>query len=130
MLVNKDRVDSKEQQFKKNREIKEMSIERLRTFKGFENVPNKDDDRLIELKEVCKRIKSTDIRTAIKWCEKTEIPIIIKGKKKLTYRFLVDTELDKGIIQFLQSKYPDSWEKMYLFYVNNDSLGYILETQQ
>jgi hypothetical protein len=89
----------------------------------------KEDDRFIELKEVCKKIKSTDIRTAINWCEKTGIPIITRGKKKLTYRFLVEIELDKDIVQFLQSKYPESWKKMYLLYIKNDKFGYILTTQ-
>ncbi|WP_024768062.1 hypothetical protein [Aquimarina macrocephali] len=90
---------------------------------------HKDDDKFIELKEVCKKIKSTDIRTAINWCKKTGIPIITRGNKKLTYRFLVEIELDKDIIQFLQSKYPKSWKKMYLLYIKNDKFEYILETQ-
>lgn len=89
----------------------------------------REDDKLIELKEVCNKIKSTDIRTAIKWCEKRRIPIIINGNKKLTYRFLIDIELDKDLVAFLKSKYPESWEKMYQLYLNNDTYGYILAAE-
>ena len=47
MLVNKDRVDSKEQQLKKIRKIRKMTIERLKTFKGFENASNKEAEKKI-----------------------------------------------------------------------------------
>lgn len=57
MLVNKDRVDSKEQQFKQFRKIKKMSFERLRTFEGFENVPDKEAKKVILImEELCRTI--------------------------------------------------------------------------
>ncbi|GGX19084.1 hypothetical protein GCM10007384_20530 [Aquimarina muelleri] len=90
----------------------------------------KKDDMFIDLKEVCKRIKCNDIRTAIKWCKKSGIPIIRKGRHKITYRFLVDVESDKEIVKFFKSKYPESWRKMYQLYLNNDTIEYLLETQE
>ena len=47
MLVNKDRVDSKEQQLKEFRKIKKMTVERLRMFKGFENASDKEAEKII-----------------------------------------------------------------------------------
>ncbi len=84
----------------------------------------KENDKFIELKELSKKIKSKDIRTTIKWCSKKGIPIIGK-KQKLTYRFLVDMELDREIVKFLKQHYPKSWQEMYQFYRNYDILGYI-----
>ncbi|WP_103866805.1 hypothetical protein [Aquimarina sp. I32.4] len=55
MLVNKDRVDSKEQQLKKIRNIKKMTIERLKTFEGFENVSDKEAERnILQMEELGK----------------------------------------------------------------------------
>ncbi len=90
----------------------------------------KKDDKLIELKEVCKKLKFKDHRTVIKWCEKMGIPIILRGKQKLTYRFLVDIELDKEIVRFLKSEYPESWVKMYQLYLDNDTLGFALASME
>ncbi|TSE08119.1 hypothetical protein [Aquimarina algiphila] len=90
----------------------------------------KKDEKLIELKEVCKKLKFKDLRTVIKWCKKMNIPIILRGKQKLTYRFLVDVELDKGIVKFLKSEYPESWTKMYQLYLDNDTLGFALASME
>ncbi|MBG6131784.1 hypothetical protein IWQ47_003474 [Aquimarina sp. EL_43] len=90
----------------------------------------KKDDKLIELKEVCEKLKFKDIRTAIKWCKKTGIPVIPRGKQKLTYKFLVDIELDRDIVKFLKSEYPKSWKEMYTFYLDNDKRGYVLAIEE
>ncbi len=55
MLVNKDRVDSKEQRLKQFRKIKKMTPKRLRTFTGFENVSYKEAEHIIlTMEEFCK----------------------------------------------------------------------------
>jgi len=57
MLVNKDRVDSKEQQLKQFRKIKRMTFERLRTFEGLENLSDKEAQlAILEMEELCKTI--------------------------------------------------------------------------
>ncbi len=86
----------------------------------------KETDRLITLKDVCKKLKTNDIRTAAKWCEKAGIPIIKRRRTRLTYEFLVDIELNKGVAPFLKAKYPDSWKEMLRFYLKNDSESFIL----
>ncbi len=57
MLVNKVRVDSKEQQLKQFRKIKKMTPERLRTFKGLENLSDKEAEQaILAMEELCKTI--------------------------------------------------------------------------
>ena len=83
------------------------------------------NEKIIELTEVCKQIKSKDVRTAEAWCKRMEMPIIQMGKKKVTYRFLVDVELDGKMIHLLKEKYPENWEEFFVYYKNNDTLSYI-----
>ncbi len=55
MLVNKVRVDSKEQQLKQFRKIKKMTPERLRTFEGLENLSDKEAEQaILAMEELCK----------------------------------------------------------------------------
>lgn len=55
MLVNKDRVDSKERQLKQFRKIKKMTPERLRSFTGFVNVSDKEAEQtILVMEEFCK----------------------------------------------------------------------------
>ncbi len=87
------------------------------------------NNRLIEMAELCQILKTKDVRTAIKWCEEFKIPILFVAKKRMTYRFLVETQLDKQIIQTFKKQSPHNWEYLYECYRNNDPYRYMLETQ-
>ena len=90
---------------------------------------NSENEIFIEMTELCQIIKAQDIRTAMKWCRDVEIPVQVLGKRKLAYRFLVEAELDKVIIQKFKKQDPENWEQLYKHYKNNDAFGYLLEVQ-
>lgn len=57
MLVNKDRVHSSEEPLKQLLKIKKMTPERLRTFKGFDNISDRKAEKVIrEMEELCRTI--------------------------------------------------------------------------
>ena len=85
--------------------------------------------KLIELSELSEIIKTKDIRATIKWCELSNLPIIPIGKKKLTYRFLAEAELDKKIIYMLKKRFPEKWEELYEYYKSNNHYKYMLATE-
>lgn len=87
---------------------------------------DKKDNKLISLGDVCKRLKINDKRTAEKWCNHNDIPIITEGRTKLTYRILVDAKLDSKIVKLLKSKYPKRWEEMYTSYLNDDRKKFVI----
>lgn len=82
------------------------------------------------MSELCNIIKAKDTRTAVKWCENLKIPMLVIGKKRVAYRFLVEVELDKRIIQLLKKQFPEEWEKIYRLYLENDRYGYILTSEE
>ena len=79
--------------------------------------------------ELSKTLKATDSRTAIKWCEEYNLPIIPVGSKKVTYRFLAEAALDKHLILKLKQQHPTNWKHLYDLYRNNDLQGYLMATQ-
>ncbi|WP_281989760.1 hypothetical protein [Aquimarina aggregata] len=90
---------------------------------------NENNEKFIELKELSKILKSTDIRAAVNWCKEMEIPIFVIANKKLTYRFLVNNELDKRIISLFKKRYPDYWDKLYQCYLNNESVEFAMNIE-
>lgn len=90
---------------------------------------NEVNEKLIELTEIAKMIKTKNKLIAQKWCEDLGLPIIVIGRKKMSYRFLVETELDKRFIQLLKKKYPNNWEELYRYYQENDHYGYVIASQ-
>jgi len=90
---------------------------------------NEKNDQLIEMNELSGVLKATDSRTAIKWCQDNNLPVMAIGKKKMTYRFLAEAELDKHMIQILKKRYPDKWEDLYQCYKSNDHYKFIVATQ-
>ncbi|WP_148639256.1 hypothetical protein [Aquimarina longa] len=91
---------------------------------------NETNEKLIEMSELSKMIRARDPRTALKWCENYNLPIIPIGKKKMTYRFLVDIEVDRKITQLLKKKYPENWEELYGYYKTEDLNSYLLATSE
>jgi hypothetical protein len=89
-----------------------------------------NNDKLIELSEVCKQIRAKDIRTAMAWCKQCGLPIIQRGNRKLTYRILVDAELDQKMIQLLKKKHPQHWEELFEYYKSNDLDAYMMATKE
>lgn len=87
-------------------------------------------DKLIELSEICKQIRAKDTRTAMAWCKQCGFPMIQMGNRKLTYRILVDAELDKKMIQHLKEKYPQHWEEVFEYYKSNDLDAYMTATTE
>ncbi|WP_027395042.1 hypothetical protein [Aquimarina latercula] len=87
------------------------------------------NEKFIELSEISKILKAKNIGTAQKWCEKLKLPILAIGRKKMSYRFLVEAEMDKRIIQIFKKKDPDNWEELYRLYRENDHYGYSIVTQ-
>lgn len=84
-------------------------------------------EKFIEMNELSKIIKASDCRTAIKWCEDAGIPIIPVGKKNVTYRILVNNELDRILINQLQKSYPGNWENLYKHYTNDDQYSFTID---
>lgn len=91
---------------------------------------NENEAIYIEMTELSKKLRVTDWRTAMKWCEEANIPIMLIGKKNVTYRFLAEAELDKRIIQLLKQQNPDQWEELYKYYKNNDHFNYVRAIQE
>ncbi len=98
----------------------------LNSYKMSETLKN---DTFIDIIELCKMIKVQDVRTAIKWCEEFKIPILFMAKKRVTYRFLVEAELDKQIIKKFKQQSPENWEYLYQCYRRNDLENYSIEMQ-
>lgn len=86
----------------------------------------KANEKFIDLKELSEILLMRGIRSVQKWCKRVNIKIQIVGNKSVVHRFLVDMELDKGLITQLKKKYPKKWEELYKCYVDNDRLGYLL----
>lgn len=86
----------------------------------------KTNEKLIELKELQKILPIKTIVGIVKWCEKAGINIEIVGGKRVVHRFLVDMELDKGLISQLREKHPKKWEALYNCYKEGDHLGFLL----
>jgi len=82
-------------------------------------------DRFIDLKALGDILLIKGIQGITKWCEDHKIPVQVLGNKRVAYRFLVEMELDKKLLQSLKSKYPDKWEELYKCYQDNDRLGYL-----
>ena len=80
--------------------------------------------------ELSKKLKASDSRTALKWCEDFNLPIIPIGKKKVTYRFLAEIELYKRLLQLLKKQHPSNWEELFNYYKANDHYSYIMATQK
>ncbi|OED46937.1 hypothetical protein AB832_00750 [Flavobacteriaceae bacterium (ex Bugula neritina AB1)] len=93
------------------------------------NETNLLNEKLIEIKELSKILKATNTKTVLNWCKEFEIPVFQINKKKFTYRFLVDLELDKRLISLLQKQYPQIWDKLYDCYLRNESLEFALITE-
>ncbi len=89
----------------------------------------KKNEKFIELKELCRIMKTTDLRSATRWCKEMKIPILVIGSKKLTYRFLVEAKLDNPIITLFKEQYPESWDKLYACYLNNERLEFVMTTE-
>ena len=77
------------------------------------------------MSELCHLLNSTDPRTAIKWCEDKDLKVFLLCRKKVAYRFLVEVELDKILIQQLKKKYPNKWEDLYQCYQDNNRFEYL-----
>lgn len=91
---------------------------------------NEKNEKFIEMTELSNILKATGSRTAIKWCEDHNLPIIPVGSKKVTYRFLAEAILDKQLVQVLKKQHPTNWKHLYDLYRNNDLQGYLLATQE
>ena len=63
-------------------------------------------EKFIDLKTLSKLLLVSDTRAAHKWCESKNIEVQIIAKKQLVYRFLVDMELDKKLVNDLKKKHP------------------------
>ncbi len=87
------------------------------------------NEKYIELSEISSILKAKNIGTAQKWCEKLKLPILVIGRKKMSYRFLVEAEMDKRIIQLFKKQAPDKWEELYRLYLEDDRYGYVIATQ-
>lgn len=83
-------------------------------------------EKFIDLKTLGNILLIKGLQGITKWCEDHKIPIQILGKKRVAYRFLVEMELDKKLLQDLKNKYPNKWEELYRCYQDNDRLGYLL----
>ncbi|WP_046758014.1 hypothetical protein [Kordia jejudonensis] len=83
------------------------------------------NEKLIEVKELHKILPLKGISAIVKWCESVGIKIEIVGNKRVVHRFLVDMELDKGLIAQLKVKYPKKWKSLYTCYKEDDHLGYL-----
>lgn len=82
-------------------------------------------DKFIDLKTLGGILLIKGTQSITKWCEDHKIPIQILGKKRVAYRFLVEMELDKKLLQNLKNKYPNKWEDLYRCYQDDDRLGYL-----
>lgn len=82
--------------------------------------------KFIDMVELTEVLQATDSRTALKWCHLHNVSIQVIGKKKVTYRFLVEIELDRVLIKDLKKSYPDNWEDLYRCYTENDRYEYML----
>lgn len=83
-------------------------------------------EKFIDLKTLSKLLLVSDTRAAHKWCESKNIEVQVIAKKQLVYRFLVDMELDKKLVNDLKKKHPLKWEELYRCYRDNDRIGYLL----
>jgi hypothetical protein len=90
---------------------------------------NENEKIYIEMSELSKMINTKDARTALKWCEEMKLPIIPVGKKRMTYRFLAEAEIDKRILQILKKQHPNKWQELFQYYKNNNICEYLLATQ-
>lgn len=89
---------------------------------------NEKNEKFIELSEISNILKAKNTSVAQKWCEKLKLPIITVGRKKMSYRFLVENELDKRIIQLFKKRDANNWEELYRLYLENDHYGYVVAT--
>ncbi|GGX22915.1 hypothetical protein [Aquimarina muelleri] len=87
---------------------------------------NEIDNKFIELKELSGILKASSVRVAINWCKQMDIPIFVIANKTLTYRFLVNAELDKRIVSLFKKRYPEYWDKLYQCYLNNESVEFAM----
>jgi len=83
-------------------------------------------EKFIDLKTLGTILLIKGIQGVTKWCEDHKIPIQTLGNKRVAYRFLVEMELDKKLLQELKNKYPNKWEELYRCYQDNDRLGYLI----
>jgi hypothetical protein len=84
------------------------------------------NEKLIELKDLHRILPLKEIRAISKWCQNAGIKIQTIGNKRVVHRFLVDMELDKGLIAQLKKNYPEKWKELYKCYREGDHLGYLL----
>ena len=84
-----------------------------------------NENKLIDLKKLSEILLMKKLEGVKKWCQDKGIKIEMVGNKRVVHRFMIDLELDKGLIFQLQEKYPKKWEELYKCYKENDHLGYI-----
>ena len=82
-------------------------------------------EKFIDMSELSTLLKSTDTRTATKWCNDNGLTVFTICRKKMTYRFLVEIELDKMLIKQLKKTHPENWEVLYQCYRENNKYEYI-----
>ena len=89
-------------------------------------------EKFIDMAELCQIIKATDPRTAEKWCKEKGLTTLMLGKKKMIYRFMVELELDKVLIEKLKKQHPEHWEELYRCYLEDNHYEYLalLENRQ
>ncbi len=89
-------------------------------------VNENDKSIYIEMRELASLINAKDIRTAQKWCQELNLPIINIGKSKMTFRIMATSEIDKQALNAIKLKHPHNWETLFKHFKNKDYLEYVL----
>ncbi len=91
---------------------------------------NEDDNQFISMTNLAKILGASDWRTAMKWCDENNLPIMPIGSNKMTFKFMAEAVLDRLAIQSLKIQYPKKWDTLFKHYKNKDHLEYVLEIEQ
>jgi hypothetical protein len=88
-------------------------------------INDRDVKKFIQMSELCELLNTKDIRSATKWCEDKKITVFSLCNKRVTYRFMVEIELDKILIAQLKESNPETWEELYQCYQENNQSEYL-----
>jgi hypothetical protein len=84
-----------------------------------------NENKLIDLKTLGEILLIKKVEGVKKWCQSKGINIETVGNKRVVHLFMINLELDKGLILKLQNDYPNKWKKLYKCYKENDHIGYL-----
>ena len=79
--------------------------------------------KMISIDEVLLNLKSTDLRTARKWCVKNDVEIIKQGKNEFVFETEFKEVLERPFINKLKRKFGKEWESVYKLYAEGNILA-------